>query len=398
MQNRNLYILLGCQLVGACGSILIVITGGIIGARLASNPAFATLPVSLMVVGTAITTIPASLLMRRIGRRDGMSLAAFVACFASLGCAFALLRSSFALFCLCAFVYGCCMAFVQQYRFAAAESVAPERVSRAISMVLLGAIGGAIVGPVLVTRGRNWVSDGEYVGTMLALAALSLGAALLLRALRNPSPQQEHEALRPPRPLAQIVIQPFYVVAVMGGVVGYGVMSFIMTATPLSMHVIDGHSLHSMSGVVRSHVIAMYAPSLFSGYLIDRLGVGRIMLVGSLLMATTVAFGLAGREVMHYWLALVALGVGWNFLYVGGTTLLTRTYRSAERFKAQAVNDFCVFSVAALGSLLSGAIIHTYGWSVVVTSAVPPIILMVIALYLVMLRRGAARASLNAGE
>ncbi len=387
MSARNLTILASCQLIGACGSIVMVIVGGIVGARIAAHPELATLPVSLMVVGSALTTIPAALLMRRVGRRAGMSAAAFVGCLAAVLCAYALERAHFALFCIGAFVLGTTMAFVQQYRFAAAESVAPERVSRAISIVLLGAIGGAIVGPELATRGRDVVGGEDYVGTMIGIALLFLMASALLLAMREPPAPAVGAAEREPRPLRTVILQPVYVVAVLAGVVGYGVMSFIMTATPVSMHVIDGHSMHATSNVVRSHVIAMYAPSLFSGFLMERFGVGRVMLVGALLCFVTVAFALAGQAVMHYWLALVMLGVGWNFLYVGGTSLLTRTYRTTERFKAQAVNDFSVFATAALGSLLSGTVIQLWGWSVLVLCALPPLVVMVAALYVVLLRR-----------
>jgi MFS family permease len=342
-----------------------------------------------MIVGTALTTIPASMLMRRVGRRNGFSFAAVLSSVAALAAAWALANANFLSFCVAAAVFGSSLAFVQQYRFAAAESVAPRHAGRAISLVLLGAIGGAVVGPELANRGRHAWELPEYVGSMLALAMLLAIAAVLLRWLREPAVGEAAGDIAAPRPLRAIVRQPVYIVAVLGGVTGYGVMTFIMTATPISMHVLDGHDMQATASVIRSHVIAMYAPSLVSGYLIERLGSGRMMLAGAVLMLVTISVGLLGHAYIHYWAALVVLGIGWNFLYVGGTTLLTRTYRSSERFKAQSINDFSVFTMSALGSLLSGTIIQLFGWSTVVITALPPLLLVMIALYLVLLRRGA---------
>ena len=359
-----------------------MILGGIVGSQLASTPALATLPVSLMVVGTALSTIPAAMLMKAIGRRLGFSLAAASASVAALLAAYGLYHASFGLFCSATLLMGINLAFVQQYRFAAAESVPIHRVGRAISMVLLGSVGGALIGPELATRGRSGFGSDQYAGTMLIISALFFCAALLLLAL------QTHTALRdsshenePARPLRVIVAQPLYLVAMMAGVIGYGVMTFIMTATPVSMHVIDGHSVEHTAAVIRSHVIAMYAPALVSGFLIERLGTARMMAIGACAMLVTVIVGLQGHQVLHYQVALVLLGVGWNFLYIGGTTLLTRTYRSSERFKSQAVNDFSVFATSASGSLLAGTVIHYLGWTNLMLTVITPLVLMLLALY-----------------
>ncbi len=380
MRNRNLWILVVCQCFAVSASIVMVTLGGIIGGELASRPALATLPISLMIIGTALSTVPAALLMKAIGRPAGFALAAGLGACGTLLAAFALRTSSFVLFSAGLMLVGLNLAFVQQYRFAAAESVAPQRVSQAISLVLLGSVGGALLGPELVARGQLWSAGETYMGTMYALAALLTVSAVLLLALRkNPVLAADADA-QPGRRLGAIVRQPVFIVAMLGGVVAYGVMTFNKTATPVSMHVLDGHSIPHTASVIRSHVIAMYAPSLVSGLLIARLGIGRMMAVGAVAMLGTVVVGLRGQAVMHYWLALVLLGIGWNFLYVGGTTLLTRCYRASERFKSQAVNDFSVFATSATGSLLAGTAIHLLGWFKLVLVVVPPLILMLLAL------------------
>lgn len=358
-----------------------VTLAGIIGGTLAATPALATLPLSLMVVGTALSTVPAAMLMRAIGRRLGFSLAALIGAVGVAVAGLALISRSFALLCAGLMLLGVNLAFTQQYRFAAAESVRPERVGRAIALVLLGSIGGAVLGPELVRLTRGFDAGAPYSGTMFALSALLVVAALLLLGIRNqPVTATAHDAGQGRR-LRDIVTQPLFLVAMLGGVVAYGVMTFIMTATPVSMHVMDGHDMQQTADVVRSHVIAMYAPSLVSGFLIERLGVRRMMAFGAVAMLVTVVIGLQGHEVMHYWLALVALGVGWNFLYIGATTLLTRTYRASERFRAQAVNDFSIFAVSATGSLLAGTVIHLLGWYRLMFTVIAPLLIMLVALY-----------------
>ncbi len=380
MRNRNLWILFLCQCFAVSASIVMVTLGGIVGGELADNAALATLPISLMIVGTALSTVPAAMLMKAIGRPAGFALAAGLGACGTLLAAFALRHTSFVMFSAGLMLVGVNLAFVQQYRFAAAESVGPQRVSQAISLVLLGSVGGALLGPELVARGQHWAIGENYVGTMYALAALLGVSSVMLLALRKNTILVAESGAQPGRRLREIVRQPVFLVAMLGGVVAYGVMTFIMTATPVSMHVLDGHSMPHTASVIRSHVIAMYAPSLFSGLLIARLGIGRMMAAGAVAMLGTVLVGLQGQAVTHYWLALVLLGIGWNFLYVGGTTLLTRCYRTSERFRSQAVNDFSVFATSATGSLLAGTAIHLLGWLKLVLVVIPPLLLMLLAL------------------
>lgn len=383
MQVRNLIVLVGCQLISATSTISLVTLGGIIGTSMTSNKALVTLPLSLMVVAVASTTIPATLLMRRVGRRRGFMLASSVASIGMFVGVIALKQSSFVLFCVATMMLGVNTAFTQQYRYAAAESVAPEFVARAISFVLLGSIGGAFLGKELVTRGVAWISGIPYAGIMAALGVLFILQVLLLSRLQEPAAHHEHDAPHSDRPLGNIIRQPVFLAAVSGGVVAYGIMTLIMTATPLSMHLTDGYSIEETSSVIRAHVLAMYLPSLAAGFLIDRVGVTPLMIVGALGLLATSLVGLQGHTFMHYWWALVLLGIGWNFLFVGGTTLLTYTYSMAERFRAQAVNEFMVFGVSAGASLLAGTVMFYFGWTTLMLVPIPVLIAVTVALVVV---------------
>ena len=380
MQLRNLILLVFTQLISATGSIVFIMLGGIIGASLTDNQAWATLPVSMVVLASAATAVPAAMLMKKIGRRFGFALSSCSAVLAVLTAAWALWSSSFGLFLIAGLMFGINLAFTQQYRYAAAESVAPKYVPRAISFVLLGAIGGAFVGPELVTRGQYWVADVQYAGTMLAVAALYTVQVMLFFFLRKSNVDNETDLASSERPTLAIARQPVFMVAVLGGTAGYGLMTLVMTATPLSMHVNDELSLAVTAGVIQAHVLAMYVPSLVSGFLIEKLGVVRMMLVGAVTLLATSIVGLQGHTVLHYWWALVLLGVGWNFLYVGATTMLTYTYSTAERFRAQGVNDFMVFGTSAIASLLAGSVMYYFGWFKLMLIPIPVLLIVCVVL------------------
>lgn len=374
-----------------------VMLGGIIGSNLSTNQAFATLPLSMMVVAIAATTIPATMLMRKIGRRKGFALSSLSCIVALLTAIFALQQESFVLFILAVMIFGINMAFTQQYRYFAAESVAAKHVPRAISLVLAGSIGAAFVGKELATRGQYWIDGIQFAGSMIILAVMFAVQALLFFLM---VPAREHDAVvttKTERSLSQIVCQPVYIVAVLGATAGFGLMTLVMTATPLSMHVNDGYSLEQTANVIQAHVLAMYVPSLVAGFLIERIGVTRLMFAGALGLLATSLVGLQGHTVLHYWWALVLLGVGWNFLYVGGTTMLTYSYSMAERFRAQAVNEFLVFGTSATASLLAGTVMHYYGWGTLMLIPMPFLIIICVALIAVrgnslLLRKGRADA------
>ena len=383
MQARNLSILVACELISTTGSMVMVALGGIIGTALASSKGLATLPLSMMVVSVAATTVPATMLMRKVGRRKGFAIASLTAALAVLVAVLALRESSFILFVAATMMFGVNMAFTQQYRYAAAESVLPDYVPRAVSFVLIGSIGGAFLGPTLATRGQYWIASIPFAGTMFALAGLFLLQSALFLGLGAAQEHAESVQPRSGRVLGQIVRQPVFLVAVLGGTVGYGLMTLVMTATPISMHINDGFALKETMSVIRAHVLGMYVPSLAAGFLIEKIGVSRLMLVGALGLLATSIVGLQGHTFMHYWWALVLLGIGWNFLFVGGTTMLTYTYSMAERFRAQAVNEFLVFGTSATASLLAGTVMYFYGWNTLMLIPIPILIAICAALILV---------------
>ena len=381
MPKRNILILLVCQLISATGAFVLVALGGIIGAKLTSNPALSTLPVSVMVISIAATAIPATMLMKKIGRKLGFTIASLCSVAAVALAGYGLSVSSFWIFIVAAGLFGINMAFTQQYRYAAAESVDPEYAPRAISFVLLGAIGGAFVGRELINYGEYFYASVQYAGALAALAVLYLVQSTLFFLLGPMRGDESDINPKAQRPLGEIIRQPVFVIAVLGGVTAYGVMTLIMTATPLSMHVHDGFALEDTTNIILYHVLGMYVPSLFSGFLIERLGTVRMMAIGGIALIVASAIGFQGHTYMHYWYALVLLGVGWNFLYVGGTTMLTLTYSMNERFKAQAVNEFTVFGTSAIASLLAGTVIHLYGWYTLVLVPIPLLVLILIGLF-----------------
>ncbi len=383
MQVRNLSVLIFCQLISTTGSIVMVTLGGIIGAQLATHKAFATLPLSVMVIAIAATTIPATMLMRRIGRRKSFSIASLSAVLALFLAVFALKSSSFLYYNLAVMLFGVNMAFTYQYRYAAAESVDEKYVPRAISLVLVGSIGAAFVGKELATRGQFWIDGVPYAGTMIALAAMFFVQALLFQMMLPPRDQSSAADSDAGRSLGEIIRQPLFIVAVLGATTGFGLMTLIMTATPLSMHVTDQYSLEETASVIRAHVLGMYVPSLATGFLIEKFGVMKLMFVGALGLLAAVMVGLQGHTILHYWWALVLLGVSWNFLYVGGTTMLTYTYGASERFRAQGVNEFLIFGTSATASLLAGAVIHFFGWKTLMLVPVPFLLIICVALIVV---------------
>lgn len=354
-----------------------VTLGGIIGAQLAPSAALSTLPVSLTVVGTALGSLPATRLMQRFGRRNGFSGAALCAAIACVTGITALAYQQFWLYCVSTLLIGGTLAFSQQFRFAATETVDLSRAGTAISIILLGSVGGALIGPELVARG-NWLwPQTRFAGALASTACLFVVAALLLRGLglAKPVTGDNLDQLQA-RSARELAAQPLFLLAICAGVVGQGVMTFVMTATPVSMHIMDGHSMPATAGVIRAHVLAMYLPSLVSGALISRLGERRLMLAGVAIYLITLSVGLLGHELMHYTGALILLGVGWNFLFVGGTTLLVKTYHPSERFRAQGLNDAAVFGTSALASLMAGAVLSQVGWQAVLWSTLLPVVLL----------------------
>lgn len=369
-QSRNIPILSASQAMAGSGPAMVILLGGIIGSTIAPTRSMATLPVSVLTVGVALFTIPASMIMRKVGRKRGFMGASLVACLGALLAAYATSTSNFFLFCLATLLIGSNIAFVQQYRFAASESVPSDYAPRAVSVVLFGGLLAGFFGPEVARLTQDMLPAGLYTGSFVALAALYVVVIIVLSFMEKTIPDQV-EIVGEERPLKQIVLQPTYMVALLAGVVSYGVMSFIMTATPIQVHQFDGFSLDATAFIIQSHILAMYLPSLFTGFLLERLGLLRVMLAGVLSLMASVLISLSIHTYMGYWGALVMLGLGWNFLFVGATVLLTRSYLPPERFKAQAANDFTVFGIQAFASLSAGTVLYLTDWYVLNTVVLP---------------------------
>ena len=365
----NVWILFSAQALNICASFLVLLLGGIIGSQLAPSPALATMPVALMVVGTAGSVVFASLASARWGRKPVFFAGIGIATAGASLCALALQAADFSLFCAGTFLMGCALAIVQQYRFAAMESVSAGQVPAAASRILLAGLLAAFIGPELAVRGKDLFAT-AYVGSFLGTILLSLLAALVLLAYRPAAIAQKHDRQNA-QPWRLLLRRPVLWVAVLGAAVGYAVMTFVMTATPLSMHLHAGHDLVQTKQVIQSHIFAMFLPSLVSGWLMSQFGVGRIMFVGCLMLLGAVFAGLSGLSVAHYWVALVLLGVGWNFLFVGGTALLPRASGDEAPYRAQALNEFMVFGCQALASLSAGWVLAQLGWDLLLYLCIP---------------------------
>lgn len=372
---------------------MLVAFGGIIGTRIAPHPALATLPLSLSIIGVAATSLPAALLMQRIGRRRAFVGSACVATLAALLCAWSVANAAFLGFCIAGFLLGCNMAFVQQYRFAATEYVDPQHSGQAVATVILGTLVAALLAPSIGALARDLGGWPEFTGSYVVLAGLCLVAALILSRLDDPAPRAAPDP-GGARPLGQMAREADFRLAVVAGIAAYAVMSFIMTATPISMHVHDGFTSAETTTVITAHLLGMYLPSLLSPWLIERLGIRRMMLAGVVAMGACIVISAAiGHAFVHYFVGLVLLGLGWNLLFVAGTTLLTTTYQPGERFRAQGFNDLVVFGSQGLASLLAGAAMQTLGWQALNLASAP---LLVVVLWMLLRRRPATASTARA--
>jgi MFS family permease len=386
LAKRNVIVLATCQALLFTNNSTLIALNGLVGYALSPDKRLATLPVTGWVIGAALTTFFASLLMKRVGRRAGFMFGTSVGIVGALICSSAIYLGNFWLFCFGTIVFGVYNAFGQYYRFAAADTGPMEFRSKAISFVVAGGLVGGILGPT-TSRFTKDLLPTAYLGAYLVLILILLIVILVLTQLRIPPPT-EKEAHEGGRPILQIMLQPAYIVAVMAAGFGYGVMNLLMTATPLAMG-ICGHPYSAAATVISWHVIAMFAPSFFTGNLIKRFGVLNMMMAGVALNLACVAIAVAGIDVPNFWFALVLLGLGWNFLFISGTTLLTETYRPEERAKAQGANDLTIFIIMATSSFSSGMVLEASGWSTLNYLAIPFIAAIALAVIWLMLRRRA---------
>ena len=361
IMHQQVALLSAAQALFQTVSVLVMTIGALAGSILPPSPEWATAPIAAMFLGTAVGTVPASAWMSRVGRRTGFIAGALLGTTGGLLAAAGMIFASLLLLCLGSFLVGLYQSFAQFYRFAASEVADDAFRPRAISLVLAGGVVAALAGPALARLGGELMVP-TYTASFVILAVVSLLGAILLLGLRIPPVSHAAAAeASAPRPLLEIMRQPTYLVALFGAASGYGIMILAMTATPLAM-VHNQHGLGATATVIQLHVLGMFLPSFFTGSLIARFGVLRVMLAGVLLLAGHVLLSLGGTGFYSFASALVLLGVGWNFLYVGGTNLLTRTYSNAERAKAQAANDLTIFVVGLAASLSAGALHSVIGW------------------------------------
>ncbi len=377
---RNVFTLSLAQALAMSGIPIVVLLGGILGAELAPTPILTTFPVAIMVVGLALFTLPAAFFMRAFGRKIGFTSAAAMAGLAALLAGYAVSVSSFTLLCLATFLIGAHGAFVQQYRFAATESVEPARSGRAVSFVLLGGIAAGLLGPEIAVRASELFPGTLYMGSFVVMAAV-YGLTVIVLLFYQEQGQLTLKARESGRSLREVAAQPTYRMAVFTAAVSYGVMTFVMTATPVHLSGTYGYPLGTTSNILKSHIAAMYVPSLFTGYLIDRLGLQRVMLGGALILLASGIVGVGAASLPAYYTALILLGLGWNFLFVSATVLLTQTYAPGERFRAQALNDFLVFGIQATASLSAGAVLQLASWEMVNLIGIGLIVLTVVLLF-----------------
>ena len=376
--NKNLFVLLISQVFSFTAAPVTVFLSGIIGSQISPIKSLATLPMSISIIGIAIGSIIASKLMSLIGRKNGFIIASIGNSIFSILAAYSIFIQNFFLFCFANLLIGIGMAFTHQYRFAAAESVDKSIAPKAISILLFGGIISAFLGPSLANYTKDLISENLYVGSYLSLAFLTFIPSILFLFYESKS-KIETSLEYVGRGYLELLSQPKFLQALIASAFGYAIMTFLMTATPISMHVMENFSLSKTSFVIQFHVASMFLPSLITGHLIKKFGHSNIMYVGLVFYSITIIASFFEQTFFNYMFALIFLGLGWNFLFISGTSLLTLAYREEEKFKAQGLNDFIVYSVHALGSLSAGIFLTLTNWKIMNIMCVPFMIIIILA-------------------
>ena len=361
------------------GNILLVAVSALIGKQLASHPALVTAPVASQFLGLILATLPAAFLMQKLGRKKVFVIGNVFGIIGALVAIQALLSASLLLFTLGIFLTGIAIGIAQQYRFAALDECRAESHAKAISVVMSGGVLAAFIGPNLAIWSQNWFSQNVYVGAFVGLAVLYVLALLLIVCLPLKSHTLAQQATAEVRSYRELWQQPLFVAAIASGAIGYGVMVFLMTATPLAMHHHD-YAFPDIAVVIQWHVLGMFVPSFFTGHLIKKHGLKPIILLGCALLIISALINLFGQSYVHFFTSLVLLGIGWNFTFIGATQLVSLTYRPQEKGKVQGMNDFLVFTTAAIASLFAGQTVETIGWMWVNLISLP---LIVVAMLLI---------------
>ncbi|MFX4222433.1 MAG: MFS transporter [Thalassobaculum sp.] len=366
---KNVVLLAICQALSMSGMIMNMTVTALAGETLAPDPAYATLPLAFQFTATMLTTMPAALFMRHVGRRLGFMTGVLIGVTGAFIGVSSIFSGNFYLFCLASMMIGSFQGFAVLYRYAAADTASDSFRPKAISLVLAGGVVAALLGPELAKASYDWFAPVMFAGSFVAIAVVQAASLLFLAFVQIPTPTAESRA-ESGRPLLEIVRQPTFLVAAFGAMVGYGSMTFVMTATPLAMEDC-GFVFQDSAFVIQWHAVGMFLPSFFTGSLINRFGVIRVMLTGVVAYLLCIAINFTGIELLQFFSALVLLGIGWNFLFIGGTTLLTESYRPAERAKVQGFGDFLVFSASTVAAFSSGYINHTFGWQAVNLGILP---------------------------
>jgi MFS family permease len=375
---KNIWILFVSQPLVMAASPVIVFIGGILSTKMASDPSLATLPITMMILGVASTSIPAALLAKIKGRKFAAITGYITSLIASLTAAFATYIMSFELFVFASLLFGCSAAFIQQLRFAAIENAPSQAdIPTVLSILMLSGIFAAFLGPDIALVAKDWIDSPEgYTASFLVLGGLVIVALLILSQFKNidaETPAVDENT----RSLFVIAKQPIFIISVLCAAIGFSLMSYLMTATPLSMHHHHGHSLLDTKWVIQSHIAAMFLPSLITSWLVKRFGLKSLLLAGTVMYGSVAFIAFSGEQVVHYWWALILLGIGWNFLFLTGTTLLPLSYLPSEKHKVQALNDFILFGFQATASLLAGWVLYKAGWHGVVLSSLPFVAILI---------------------
>ena len=379
--NKNLWLLILSQVFGFTAANVTVFLSGIIGTQISPIKSLSTFPPSIYVIGIALSTIFAAKVMSIIGRRLGFVLASIGSSLACLLAAFAILNKNFIIFSLSCFLLGTGMAFIHQYRFAAAESVKKQQAPKAVSMLLLAGIVSAFIGISLANYTKNLFSNHIYVGSYLALSCFTIMPAIFLSFYKNTNIQNNKNFInKEVRSYKEFISDPKFLQAMFSATFGYVVMAFLMTATPISMHYIHNISVDKVGIVIQFHVLGMFLPSLITGNLINKYGSSKIMYAGTFFYVLTIIMSLFEPNFINYLISLILLGIGWNFLYISGTSLLVTTYNEHEKFKAQGLNDLVVFSATAIGSLSAGVLISIISWKMINLICIPFLILILFSI------------------
>ena len=376
--NKNLWLLILSQIFAFTAAPVTVFLSGIIGSQFSPVKSLATLPMSLSIVGVAISTIFAAKIMSIIGRKAGFIYASIGSSLSSLLAAYSIINQSFILFNLACFLLGAGLAFGHQYRFAAVETVKKDMAPKAISIILLAGIASAFIGPNVANLAKETIVDHLYAGSYIALAVLTLSSTIFLSFYKNEGKPNKF-ITKPSRSYSELISQPRFLQALISSAFAYAIMAFLMTATPISMHVMEKISLTNTGFVIQLHIAAMFLPSLVTGNLIKKYGHSKIMHAGVVLFLITILTSFFEQNFVNYLIALVFLGFGWNFLFISGTSLLVLSYKENEKFKAQGFNDFIVFSIQATASLSAGVLLSLTSWKIMNLTCIPFLILIVLS-------------------